>query len=170
MESFDRPAKTQEANAHLSDWDPRSRHQAREELVNQGESVLALLIKNLSSKDWHVRWESVKALGEIGDPSASDALVHLLQDDDTSVRWAAMSSLIQLGRPSIEPLLLALTRDFTSARLIQGAHHVLHSLHNQGKLTPVETEVYVALEGPTPGVRAAQAANRALIAQSTHTN
>lgn len=167
MQNLDRSAKPDELVSHLSDWDPRDRHQAREELVNLGESALPLLLEKLASKDWHVRWEAAKALGEIGSTEAASPLVKLLQDDDTSVRWAAMGSLIQMGRPVIRPILLALTYDFQSSRLCQGAHHVLHSLNSQGKLTWPEEQVYRALEGPTPGVRAAQAANRALIMEYT---
>jgi HEAT repeat protein len=156
---------TEELCAHLSDLDPRSRHDAREQLVSLGVAVLPVLYQELSSPDWHVRWEAAKALGEIGDPDAGGMLVALLQDDDTSVRWAAMSSLIDLGRGSLRPVLEALTRDFQSSRLREGVHHVLHTLYNRGKLTGVEAEVFKALEGAAPGVQAAWAANKALIAE-----
>src|SRR5512147_1192404 len=138
---------TEELFARLSDFDPRCRHEAREQLVSMGVEVLPVLYQKLSAPDWHVRWEAAKALGEIGDPSAAQMLVALLQDDDTSVRWAAMGSLIELGRGSIRPTLEALTRDFQSSRLREGAHHVLHTFFNRGKLTGVETEVFHALEG-----------------------
>lgn len=167
MRKLDRKVDTEEISGHLSDWDARSRHQAREELVNLGNTALPMLFQKLNAKDWHVRWEAAKALGEIGDSIAVEPLVSLLQDDDTSVRWAAMGSLIQLGRASIHPILLSLTHDFHSSRLRQGAHHILHALHNKGQLTPVEADVFHALEGMTTGVPAAQAANRALIAEYT---
>jgi HEAT repeat protein len=128
-------------------------------------AVLPVLFEKLSSPDWHVRWEAAKALGEIGDPGAAEMLVAQLQDDDTSVRWAAMGSLINLGRSSLRPLLEALTRDFHSSRLREGAHHVLHTLFNRGKLTGVETEVFRALEGAAPSVQAAWAANKVLISE-----
>jgi HEAT repeat protein len=156
---------TEELCNRLADLDPRCRHQAREQLVSMGVAVLPVLYQKLSSPDWHVRWEAAKALGEIGDPGAGEMLVALLQDDDTSVRWAAMGSLIDLGRGGLRPALEALTRDFQSTRLREGVHHVLHTLHNRGKLTGVETEVFKALEGTAPGVQAAWAANRALIAE-----
>jgi HEAT repeat protein len=154
---------TEKLISRLADLDPRRRHEAREELVSLGAAVLPALYEKLSSPDWHVRWEAAKALGEIGDPTASDMLVRLLQDDDTSVRWAAMSSLIELGRGSMRPVLEALTRDFHSSRLREGAHHVLHTLHNRGKLTAIEADVFRALESAAPGVQAAWAANKVLI-------
>ncbi len=156
---------TEELCAQLSDLDPRCRHEAREQLVSMGLPVLPVLYQKLSSLDWHVRWEAAKALGEIGEPTAAQTLVELLQDDDTSVRWVAMSSLIYLGRGSLRPVLEALTRDFQSSRLREGAHHVLHTLFNRGKLTGVETEVFRALEGTAPSIQAAWAANKALIAE-----
>lgn len=165
MDTIDRSMTKDALLAHLSDWDPRSRHQARQALVHMGKGALPLLIEKLSDRDWHVRWEAVKALGEIGDPATAAPMVRLLQDDDTSVRWAAMGSLIELGRAAVEPLLLTLTRDFQSARLRQGAHHILHTFNSRGLLTPVESEVYKALEGPMPGIEAARAANRALLVQ-----
>jgi HEAT repeat protein len=159
------PMNTEELCARLSDLDPRCRHEARVQLVSLGVSVLPVLYQKLSASDWHVRWEAAKALGEIGDPAAGEMLVSLLQDDDTSVRWAAMGSLIELGRGALRPALEALTRDFQSARLREGVHHILHTMYNRGKLTGVETEVFKALEGAAPGVQAAWAANKALIAE-----
>lgn len=165
MEDVDRSVNVDEISARLSDWDARIRHQAREQLVHQGQSALPLLLKKLSAPDWHIRWEAAKALGEIGDAAAIEPLVKLLQDDDTSVRWAAMGSLIQIGRPSLHALLLAITREFHSARFRQGAHHILHTLYNQGKLTAFEAQVFRALEGHTTGIQAAEAANKILIAE-----
>ncbi len=165
MENSQQFNRTEEILSHLTDWDARHRHQAREQLVQMGTVILPLLLEKLSSKNWHVRWEAAKALGEIGDPLAAGELVRLLQDNDTSVRWAAMSSLIRLGRSSVEPMLTALTNDFHSARLRHGTHHILRVLHGKGLLTQVEKEVFHALEGAAPDIEAAQAANRALIAE-----
>jgi HEAT repeat protein len=165
MAQINYPTSTGEILSHLSDWDPRSRHEARKKLISLGEAALPILIDQLSSDDWHVRWEAVKALGEMKNPLAVEPIITLLQDDDTGVRWAAMGSLINLGRASIEPLLLALTEHFQSARLRHGAHYVLRSLHGKRMLTNIEVEVFHALEGPMPGISAAQAANQALIAE-----
>ncbi len=149
--------------ARLADRDARRRHEARRELVSMGTAALPVLAKKLSAHDWHVRWEVAKALGEIGDPASAGLLVELIQDDDIGVRWAAMGSLIQLGRGSLRPLLESLTRNFQSARLREGAHHVLHTLLSQGILTESEKEVFYALEGAAPGIQAAWAANRAFM-------
>jgi HEAT repeat protein len=165
MAQINYPTSTSEILAHLSDWDPRSRHEARKLLVGLGESVLPLLIDQLSAKDWHIRWEAVKALGEMKNPLAAETIIAVLQDDDTGVRWAAMGALINLGRAVMEPLMLALTEHFHSARLRHGAHHVLSSFHNKKMLTSIESEVMYALAGPNPAITAAQAANQVLIAE-----
>jgi HEAT repeat protein len=155
--------------AQLSDWDAKCRHEAREELIRHGEAALPVLLEKLSHRDWHVRWEAVKALGEIGTQDVIEPLMGMLEDDDTGVRWAAMRGLIHLKREAVRPVLLALTRRFDSARFRQGAHHILHALHDQGFLLPVEEDVFRALEGMSPGIRAAEAANRVLIMEYTKT-
>ncbi len=126
-------------------------------------SPLECLLARVNNRDAKVRCEAAKALGEIGDPAASEALVRLLLDEDHSVRWTAMSSLINLQREAVRPLLEALTQDFQSARLREGAHHVLRALSNHGSLNTAEMEVFRALEGAAPGIQAAWAANNALI-------
>lgn len=143
---------------------PSRRNQGQDGFAVE-ENPLNVLLSKLEAQNWRVRWKACKALGALGDRRAAEALVRMLQDDDTSVRWAAMSSLIQLGRVSILPLMLALTRDFSSARLRQGAHHVLHALYNQSLLTETEEQVFRALEGFTTGIQAAKLANQVVISQ-----
>ncbi len=147
----------------LADRDAGRRREARQELVRMGEAALPVLSQKLSARDWHVRWEAAKALGEIGGPKAAELLVGLLQDDDTGVRWAAMGSLIEMERGSLRPMFESLTRDFHSARVREGSHHVLRILLSRGKLTESEKEVFYALKGAAPGIQAAWAANRALM-------
>jgi hypothetical protein len=175
MDHLERSLSVEELSAHLSDSDARVRHEARELLVGKGEPAIHVLRQKLSDPDWHVRWEAVKALGEMsGNPPSGpeaqseerammDSLVNMLNDDDTSVRWAAMESLIQLGRTCVRPLLESLTRDFGSARMREGAYHVLHTLLTRGMLTGIEFEVCSALKGPAPAIQTAWAANKALI-------
>jgi HEAT repeat protein len=152
----------------LGHSDPLTRHQVRRELIGMGENGLAILMEGLRSRNWHVRWESVKALGELDRVHQNPQLlaremVGLLQDDDRSVRWATMSSLIRLQRSAVCPLLLAMTQDFHSARLREGVHHVLNIFMARNLLTDLEKEVFKALEGSAPSVEAAWADNRALM-------
>lgn len=158
----DRAADADEIARQLSDFNPYKRHQARLALEAMGEAVVPTLINYAHHPDWHVRWEIVKALGEMGDPHAADALVDRLFDDETSVRWAAMSSLARMGREGIRPLMTRLTADFGSRRFCEGAHHVLHLLKDHELLTENEIQVFCALEGAAPGIQAAWAARAAL--------
>lgn len=160
--NYDRSISADEMVLQLSDSDPYKRHQARMALESMGEGVLPKLMAYIQHKNWHVRWEIVKALGEIGGPRAADMLVERLCDDDTSVRWAAMSSLIRMGREGLRPLMRRMTVDFGSGRFREGAHHILHSLKDHGMLTEAEVKVFQALEGAAPGVQAAWAARSLL--------
>lgn len=143
------------------------------QLPADGMDELSLLASRLHDPDPKVRLEIARRLGESGDAAgvksadaaltATEALVQLLQDESHAVRWAAMNGLIQLEREAVRPLLEALTQDFQSANLRQGAHHVFRALHDQGALNGCETQVFRALEGAAPAVQAAWAANNALI-------
>jgi len=148
--------------AELGSEDGLKRQSARHILVHYGSNAVPALASALSNNNEHIRWEAAKALGEIEHPDAAQALVKALEDDNISVRWAAMESLIRLKRAVIEPLMRALTRDFNSVWLREGAHHVLHQLKNQGLLDGPEIKVFNALEGPAPVVEVPWAAEAAL--------
>jgi HEAT repeat protein len=134
-----------------------------DEPSSSSDSPLTLLISRLHSPDKRIRWDVAKALGDVGDPAAAEALVQMLLDEDHSVRWAAIGSLNNMHRSAVRPLLVSLTQNFQSPRLREGAHHVLRTLHHRGSLNNLETEVLHALEGTAPGIQAAWAANNALI-------
>jgi HEAT repeat protein len=112
----------------LADEDPIKREHARKTLVKMKNKAVQSLIKILRDARAHVRWESAKALGSIGDPAAAVALVGALEDRDTDVRWLAGEGLIALGRSGLEPLLAMLADRPKSAWLREGAHHVFHDL------------------------------------------
>lgn len=69
------------------------------------------LLDALTSDDARVRAAAVRALGEIGDPTAVSPLLHILIDDaDSDLRWAATGALGRIG-PAALPGLLAALRD-----------------------------------------------------------
>ena len=98
---------------------------------------------------------------------APEALVGLLQDEDLAVRWAAMSSLIAYRCKGVRPLMLALTRDFHSINLRQGAHHVFKALADYGDLNQAEMDVFQALEHATPVLQIAQSGEPGIDYRST---
>ena len=66
----------------LSSSDDSSRVKAREALIGMGGLAVPFLADALKNPNYLVRWETVKALGEIGDPKAAPALVKALEDDE----------------------------------------------------------------------------------------
>jgi HEAT repeat protein len=57
-------------------------------------------------KDSSVRPQTAEALGEIGDPSATDPLIKLLDDVRDGVRWEAAEALGKIGdKRAVEPLI-----------------------------------------------------------------
>ncbi|MCE5322603.1 HEAT repeat domain-containing protein [bacterium] len=126
----------------FSSRDGLMRKSAREALVVIGRPAIPSLIQALADKNKNVRWESAKALEEIGDPSAAQALVARLKQDNFGIRWIAAESLVKFGKDGLRPLFLELLQNPDSGFLRDGAHHVLYSIAGkdpslQGILSPV---------------------------------
>ena len=139
-----------------------TRERARKSLVKFGKPAVPALIKLLSDRNEHMRWEACKALGSIKDPAAAGPLVDALNDRSEEIRWLGAEGLIALGHDAIVPLLRALEIQFDSLYLRQGAHHVLHSLHMRRLLDPNALEVLVTLRTLGPRMAVALASHRAL--------
>ena len=94
-------------------------------LVNLGHvAVPGLLEASQSSSAW-VRWQSIRALGEIHDGRAFTRLVHGLTDSDHGVAWMAAKSLVPFGRECILPVLRLLTTADMTRWLAETALYVL---------------------------------------------
>lgn len=122
---------------------------ARQKVVAVGEAALGPLIVATTDANEHVRWEAVKALGEICDPRAASAFVDSLEDDSFGVRWLAADGLITLRKAGLVPLLQALIDRPTSGLLRVGAYHVLRVLAGHG-FTDALTGVVSALQSNNP--------------------
>jgi HEAT repeat protein len=145
----------------LSSPDDLTRVKARRELVATGKPALPLLVEALRDPNYLVRWEAVKALGEIGDPETSPALVKALEDEEFEVRWLAAKGLVGMNVKGLKPLFEALIQRADSAFLREGAHHVLHDLA-KGELRPYLAPVLIALEDFEPTVQVPRAALHAM--------
>ncbi len=67
------------------------------------------LIRALSNRDPAVQYEAVEALGNIGDPAATEALMGALTGDQYSgIRWKAAEALGKIGAPAVPALIGAL--------------------------------------------------------------
>ncbi len=147
--------------ADLASQDGRARATARGALAAIGPPAIAPLTDALADSRVQVRWEAVKALGEILDPAAAPALVEALRDAQSGVRWLAAEGLIALGPNGLEPLLQALVKHSDSTLLRQSAHHVLHDLA-RGNVEKVARPVLTALEDVEPSLEVPWAAETAL--------
>lgn len=135
----------------LSHKDAMKCRSAREALVEIGSSAVPHLTKALlTGKNW-TRWESAKALGEIGDADAVPALVEALRDKRFDVRWLAAKGLINIGWRSITPLIESLIEHADSVWMRDGSHHVLHDL-SHGQFNKPLQPIIKSLEGVEPAV------------------
>ena len=129
---------------NLGNNDGMIRERARNELVEMGRPAIDFLAELIESSNTTMRWEAVKALGQIGDSVAAPLMVIALYDSDYEVRWLATEGLINFGNDSIKPLLEALTDKPGSLTLREGAHHVLHDLKQKNGNGYIE-EINLAL-------------------------
>ena len=120
------------------------------------------LIRLLSHRKPHVRWEAAKALCGIADPIAASALVNALDDRDGDVRWLAAEGLAALGRESLQPLLAALIERAQSCWFCEGAHHVCQTLLKRKRLGPILRPLLAAMEQSEPEIAVPPAAYTAL--------
>jgi HEAT repeat protein len=147
--------------ADLASQDGLVRVRARKSLVDIGGRAVEPLEGALASKKQWVRWEAAKALGQIGDRAATQALINALEDKMFDVRWLAAEGLISIGPDTLTPLLKALVKRSDSLWLQEGVHHVLHNIQG-GHLNKVIDPVLKTLEGFEPSVETPLAARKAL--------
>ena len=86
-----------------------SRRAAFDRLVAEGSrGAQPIIMAAQQGEDTRRRWVAIRALGHIGGPQATSALLALLEDKEPAIRTAALSALGDLGQPSL------------SARVIEG--------------------------------------------------
>ena len=134
---------------------------AREKLVHIGKPAIPSLVGLMSHQKQMVRWEALKVLGEIADPSTIDIFLTYLRDDDFDIRWMAAEGLIAIGNDALIPLLKATITNSDSRGFRFAAHHVLKNLAGRGLFDTVKP-VLVALEDVEPAVEAPVAAESVL--------
>jgi HEAT repeat protein len=129
----------------LSDNDGLVRQAARLSLEDIGRPATPYLCKLLSDRREHVRWEAVKALVEIADPSSAKALVKLLEDKVFDIRWLAAEALIKVGKPALAPALKAILLTKEPDWLWEGVGHIVRDL-GQGELEPLLSSLVAAFD------------------------
>ena len=151
----------QETLRNLGLQDESKRLRARRSLEAKGKKAVLVLIEALKNGNWMARKEAAIALAHIKEPSSAAALVAALKDQDHDVRWMAMKALIALDQDGLEPLLLALTRDFDSVHLREGARHILKTLKHDSCLESQFLDLLKALESLEPTATVPWAAEKA---------
>ncbi len=126
------PETVEELIKDLSSLDSIRRQKARYELVKMGNPALDYLLELLKSNKHLARWESVKAISEIGSKDSIPILINALEDEEFDVRWLAAEGLIEIGHGSVYPVLKAFISNKDSIHLKEGVHHVLKGLEIRG--------------------------------------
>ena len=127
--------------------DERQGSQIFQALVGLGHvAVPGLLEASRSSSAW-VRWQSIRALGEIHDGRAFPRLLEGLTDNDHGVAWMAAKGLVSFGKECVLPLLRLLISADPTRWLAETASYVLSSqfpAHNELKpyLDPLIREMH----------------------------
>jgi hypothetical protein len=109
------------------------RQKARQTLVSMGRAALDLLAELSTHPKAVIRWEAVKALGQISDPAAAPVFINALEDENSDVRWLAAKGLIFLGKDGLISILEALAEFKTTVFLKEGAHHIVKALYPKFK-------------------------------------
>ena len=149
----------------LNDPDQSKRRQARLSLMGLGQAAMPAILDTLRHGPENSRWQVAKALSQLADPTTAPALVEALRDHSFGVRWLAAEGLTAMSCDGLQPLLAGLICDADSVWLREGAHHVLHAMHDNG-LEKAECaaaeDVLCALEGVEPSAEVPFRAEAAL--------
>ena len=125
-------------------------------------AVPALLEASNSSSAW-MRWNSMRALVEIGDSRALAVLVKALCDNDHSVAWMAAKGLVRFGKNSVGPVLRLLTTAEMTPWLVETASFVLANQSRiNAKLNPYLDPVIKHMRGVAFRVSTPSSAQKAL--------
>jgi HEAT repeat protein len=116
----------------LSNPNGIKRQKARYAIVKIGNPALDYLLELQKSEKHITRWESIKAISEIGSSDSIPILINALEDEEFDVRWLAAEGLIEIGITSVRPLLKEFISNKDSIHLKEGVHHVLKGLDIRG--------------------------------------
>jgi hypothetical protein len=146
----------------LDDMNSRKRAEAREQMLALGRAALPTFLSVLAEQSGNARWQAAKALSGLHDPETAADLTNALDVTDFGVQWLAAEGLIAMGPACLESLLKGLSLRFSSTRMREGAHHVLHVLVDSGFNDETLEKLLHVLEGYKPGAEVAWATEQAL--------
>lgn len=132
-------------------------------LVHLGAIAVPDLLTACTNSSAWIRWQCIRALGEICDPRALPVLVQALSDSDHSVAWMGAKALVRYGNGCLVPVLRLLATAETSSWLIETTSYVLHNLYvHDAKLKPYLEPVVQAMQGVASQIATPIAARKAL--------
>lgn len=130
-------------------------------LVRLGPAAVPVLIETSTSSSTWMRWNCIRALGDIRDHRALPVLVRALLDLDHSVAWMGAKALVQFGSLSVGLVLRLLMTAETTPWLVETGSFVLSS-HQNPKLKPYLEPVIQRMHDVGYQVATPQAAQKAL--------
>jgi HEAT repeat protein len=132
-------------------------------LVRLGHLAVPALVETSNSNSAWMRWNSVRALGGIGDSRALPVLVKALSDTDHSVAWMGAKGLVRFGKKGVAPVLRLLTTAEVTPWLVETASFVLSDqYHQNAKLKPYLEPVIKHMRGVAYQVSTPHSAQKAL--------
>jgi HEAT repeat protein len=143
--------------------EPIQCQKARRQLIKIGQAAVPALINAASNGGVTRRWEALRALGSIGGPAATDALIDHLADSDPGIRWTAADGLVKTGEAALMPVLKRLIANGRSSPFREGVHHFLIDVSdNTDPHTSILEPVITSLEEPGADLAAPVAAKMAI--------
>lgn len=121
--------------------------------VQIGHAAVPALLERCNSSSAWIRWQCIRALGEICGSRALSALIEALRDTDHAVAWVAAKGVVKYGKQALSPLLHLLMTTDTSRWLIETASYVLsdleaHDIRLKAYLDPLIQDMH----GPAPRI------------------
>ncbi len=106
---------------------------AAKALGDVGKPAVEQLINSLDDENWLVRWLAAEILGEIGDTRAVEPLVNSLKDENNGVQSNSMIALVRIGEPSLDILISSLENEDWHVRW-----HAAEALGDIGNIRAIE--------------------------------
>ena len=135
---------------------------AREKLEGMGPTAVPDLIEALKTAKGQARWELVKTLADIADPSAVQILTNMLDDEDHDIRWMAAEGLTGIGYDALKPILRYLVRNGRSLFLRHTGHYVLRQIAAKGYYPQLKPLLF-AFDSPVADLEVPIAAEQLLL-------
>ncbi len=94
------------------------------------------LVSLLKDKKKDVRIQAIKALGQVGDDTATNNLIIMLHDPDKDIRMASIQAMGDMGNSVTKTHLQYYIEKETDKELIEAARHAIFAISK--KVDPVE--------------------------------